>query len=107
MRFSGVLNAVERVFWGFILRFIHFTRGQVRVESCIFRTSPYHVRVQTEKDGFLPVFMSVFVKKTPKFIKWGYHVRVYYVFMLFFILLFHKVYFLTCNFFEKKQKKCP
>ena len=73
MRFSGVLNAVERVFWGFILRFIHFTRGQVRVESCIFRISPYHVRV-------------------------------YYVFMLFFILLFHKVYFLTCNFFEKKQK---
>lgn len=71
MRFSGVLNAVERVFWGFILRFIHFTRGQVRVESCIFRISPYHVRVQTEKDGFLPVFMSVFVKKTAKIHKMG------------------------------------
>lgn len=57
MRFSGVLNAVERVFWGFILRFIHFTRGQVRVESCIFRISPYHVRVQTEKDGFFCPFL--------------------------------------------------
>ena len=46
MPFSGVLNAVERVFGEFILCFIHFTRGQVRVESCIFRISPYHVRVE-------------------------------------------------------------
>ena len=102
MPFSGILNAVERVFGGLSCVLSILQGGQVRVESCIFRISPYHVRVQTEKDSFLPVFMSVFVKKTPKFIKWGYHVRVYYVFMLFFILLFHKVYFLTCNFFEKK-----
>ena len=64
MRFSGVLNAVERVFLGgVILRFIHFTRGQVRVESCIFRISPYHVRVQTEKDGFFARFYECFREK--------------------------------------------
>lgn len=86
MPFSGVLNAVERVFGGLSCVLSILQGGQVRVESCIVRISPYHVRVQTEKDGFLPVFMSIFVKKTPKFIKWGYHVRVYYVFTLFFIL---------------------
>ena len=46
MPFSGVLNAVERVFGGLSCVLSILPGGQVRVESCIFRISHYHVRVE-------------------------------------------------------------
>lgn len=92
-------------FFGGLSCVLSILQGGRYALKVVFSAYPPTMYASKRKKTVFCPFLWVFSwKKPPKFIKWGYHVRVYYVFMLFFILLFHKVYFLTCNFFEKKQK---